>query len=127
MGEVIGIDRNLGLGEVPDEILDLVLAVFVVEQLDEQAKPLLGVVAQRLARVAEVLVLGVENVGAQQGAQVDDGLLIGRHEALGHGAEHLVRVQLLVQAALQRRVVLVLRQQRLPVVGRRAAEAAAIA
>jgi hypothetical protein len=38
-------------------------------------------------------------------------LLVGGHEALGEGTQHLVRVQLLVDASLESRVVVIVREK----------------
>lgn len=74
--DVLHVDRDARFGEVPHKVLDLVLAVLVLQQLDELLQPFLGVVDQRSARVAELFVVGIEDIGGEQRAKVDDGLFI---------------------------------------------------
>ena len=51
-------------GQVPDEILYLIPLVLVCQELDEFMKPLLGIFDQQPARVAQVWVVRIENVGS---------------------------------------------------------------
>jgi hypothetical protein len=58
-------------------------------------------------------IVRVESLTGEEGSQVDDKLFGARHEAFGHGAVHLVGVELLVQLLLQVRVLIILREERL--------------
>lgn len=82
-------------------------------------QPGLGVLDQQATGVAEVGVVGVEQVGGQDGAQVHDGLLVRRHVPLAEGPKHLIGVQLLVELPLTGGVIFVLGEQRPLIVGAR--------
>jgi hypothetical protein len=99
---VCSVHFNASLGEVPKEVLDLVFAVLVLQQIDELMKPLFGEFDKQTPGVAELWVVWVQDIGSQDSAKVDDGLLVGWHETLPKSTDHLIRVQLLVELPLFR-------------------------
>ena len=76
------INGHTGLGQVPHEILDLVLAVLVLQELDELGNPFLRVEGKCPSRVTEAGVVWVQDVGGEKGSQVGDGLVVGWHVSL---------------------------------------------
>ena len=56
---------NASLGEVPKEVLDLVFAVLVLQQIDELVKPLFGEFDKQTPGVAELWVVWVQDIGAR--------------------------------------------------------------
>lgn len=76
MSNIAQVNRDPRFRQIPDEVLNLILAVFVEQQFDELVEPLLGVLDQQPSRVAQVGVIRVQNVGGQQSAEIDDELLI---------------------------------------------------
>lgn len=94
------VDGHASLGEVPQEVLNLVFAVLVLQELDELGNPFPGVKDKCPSRVAEAGVVWIQNVGGEKGSQVGDGLVVGWHVPLGKGTQHLVGVQFLVQLSL---------------------------
>jgi hypothetical protein len=109
MGKIVDIHRDPRFGQVPEKVLYLVAAVLVEEQVNELVQPPLGELDEEPSGVAEVWIVWVQDVSGQEAAQIDDGLFIGRHVPLAQGADHLVRMQLLVHLALHDRVIVVLR------------------
>ena len=90
MSDVSYVNRQPRFGQIPKEVLDLVFAVLISQRLDELVKPPLGVLGEQASGVAQVGIVGVEDVGSEQTAQVDNDLLVGRHKPFGHGADHLI-------------------------------------
>lgn len=80
----------------------------MLEEFDQLFDPLFGVVREGLARVTELRGVRVKHIGGKEGAEVGNSLLIGGHIPLGESSEHLVRVQLLMELPLKRRLVIIL-------------------
>jgi hypothetical protein len=99
---VCGVHLNASLGEVPEEVLDLVCAVLMLQQIDELVEPLFGELDKQTPGVAELWVVWIQDIGGEESAKVDDGLLVGWHETLPKSTNHLIRVQLLVELPLFR-------------------------
>ena len=52
------------------------MIVLVGDEIDELTEPLLGVLDEQPARVAELGVVWIEDVSGEEGPQVDDELLV---------------------------------------------------
>lgn len=105
------IDRDAGAGETPEEVLEMIGAIFVVEELDQGGDPKTRVADELAADGADVLVAKVEEVGSEKSAEVGDCLLGGWKVAFREGAEHLVGMELLVELTLTGSVILVTGKQ----------------
>lgn len=97
---------------MPQELLDLISAILLQQQLDEHLNPDATVADKLPADGADLAISRVQKLGSQQGAQVDDDLLVRWHVPLGDGTEHLIGVEFLMEELLAGGVILVTRQQR---------------
>ena len=85
LGNVFHVNGHTSLGEVPHKILDLVLAVLVLQELNELGNPFFGVEGECPSRVAEGRVVWIQDGGGEEGPQVGDGLVVGWQVSLGKG------------------------------------------
>jgi hypothetical protein len=92
------------------------MAVLVHKHFHELLEPDLDIVHQCSSGITEFLVIWVENVGSNDGSQVDDDLLVGWHETLRQGTEHLIGVKLLVQLSLENSVITILWEERIMII-----------
>jgi hypothetical protein len=115
MGRVLGyaglIHRDAGAGEMPEEVLEIIGGILVVQKLDQGGDPETRVADELAANGADVLIAKVEKVGSEKGAEIGDCLFGGREITFREGAEHLVRMELLVELTLTGSVILVTREE----------------
>ena len=74
--DVFYINRDSRLRKEPEEVLDLVLAVLVLQELDEVLQKLVCVFDEKPAGITEIGIVRVEDVGCQQCTEIDDKLFI---------------------------------------------------
>ena len=62
MDNVIGVQGDSGLSQIPDKVLDLISIVLVPQQLDELTQPFFAKSDKTPAGVTEVRIIGVEDI-----------------------------------------------------------------
>ena len=77
---------------MPQELLELIITILLLQELDEHLDPKAAVADNLTADGANIVGVRGKDIGSQQGAQIDDGLLRRRHVPIRKSTDHLVCV-----------------------------------